>query len=410
MLPSRALALEPGAMNALRMTHAELAAWLALAHMRGVGPSAVRALVDAFGEPRAVLAQSFQSLAAFVGERLAAVVLAPPAPELETTVAQVAHWCAQPGHALISLIDPAYPAALLTMHDPPPLLYIKGRAELLLTPGIAVVGSRNATPQGLEDAKRFARALSQAGLTVISGLALGIDGAAHRGALDAAGGTVAIVGTGADVVYPMRHRELAQQIAARGAIVSEWPLGTPARREHFPRRNRMIAGLARGVLVVEAAVRSGSLITARLANEMGRDVFAMPGSIHSPLSRGCHQLIKDGAKLTETPDDIFDEFGIAAPASAAQTGIADGQEAPQAELRPRATEQRRFDVATTRLLDALGHAPATLEILVERTDMESAALQSALLTLELAGEVSALPGGRYMRVVLNQETDRAAPR
>ncbi|HWX13065.1 MAG TPA: DNA-processing protein DprA, partial [Trinickia sp.] len=253
-------------MHTSQMTTAELTAWLALAGANGLTPAALRALLDAFGAPQAVRAESFDSLAAIAGEQAARAVLAPPAAGFDESVTRLAAWCSETGNALVSLDDPAYPPTLRTMHDPPPLLYVKGRLELLHAPGVAIVGSRNATPQGLEDAEHFARTLAGAGLTVISGLALGIDGAAHRGALDGRGGTVAVIGTGADIVYPAGHRALAHALAAHGAIVSEWPLGTPARREHFPQRNRLIAGLARGVLIVEAALRSGSLITARLAN------------------------------------------------------------------------------------------------------------------------------------------------
>ena len=288
------------------------------------------------------------------------------------------------------------------MPDPPPLLYIRGRLEPLHARSVAIVGSRSATPQGLEDAGHFARALSDAGVTVVSGLALGIDGAAHRGALDWAGGTVAVIGTGADRVYPASHHALATRIAHEGAILSEWPLGTPARSSNFPQRNRLIAGLVEGVLVVEAAMRSGSLITARLANEMGRDVFALPGSIHAPLSRGCHRLIKQGAQLVETPEEILETLRMAIqqpaaarrdtpqrePLAAASTGI--GAPPPPAhEAEP--------DTDASQPLAALGYSPATLEILAERTDMPESRLQGTLLRLELAGHVTALPGGRFVR-------------
>ncbi len=401
------------------MTEAELAAWLVLAGAHGLTRAALRTLVDAFGSPQAVRAEPFQSLAAVAGETAARAALAPPAAGFDETVKSVAAWCAKPGNALVSLTDARYPATLRAMHDPPPLLYVKGRLELLHASAVAIVGSRGATPQGLEDAGYFASALANAGLAVVSGLALGIDGAAHRGALDSNGGTVALVGTGVDLVYPARHRALASEIAERGAIVSEWPLGTPARREHFPQRNRLIAGLARGVLIIEAALRSGSLITARLANEMGREVFAVPGSIHAPLSRGCHQLIKEGAKLTETPEDVLEELGIAPPPGGALRAEALLPERPPATSPQRSTREApwcrpaRMPLArhaqsrlltapegrAARVLDALGHAPATLEILAARTDIDSAALQGMLLELELAGHLNALPGGRFVRNV-----------
>ncbi len=371
-------------MRAQPMTDDERAAWLALAEARGLKPAALRALLDAFGLPPALRAQPFRALAEVAGEAAARAVLTAPAPGFAARCARTAAWLGAASHQLLALCDPAYPPALLTMHDPPPLLYVKGELSSLHTPGIAIVGARAATPPGLDDAGRFARELAGAGLAIVSGLALGIDAAAHRGALAAPHGrTVAVVGTGADLVYPARHCALADEIASRGAIVSEWPLGTPARPAHFPQRNRLIAGLAKGVLVVEAALRSGSLVTARLANEMGRDVFALPGSIHAPLARGCHQLIRDGAKLAETPDDILDELGLArAPAVAAN---------PTAATRPLAPEGQK-------LLAALGHAPATLEMLAARTDMGGTALQGNLLTLELGGHISPLPGGRYVRI------------
>jgi DNA processing protein len=299
------------------------------------------------------------------------------------------------------------------MPDPPPLLYIKGRLDLLHTRAVALVGSRSATPQGVEDAQRFARAFSAAGVTVVSGLALGIDGAAHRGGLEGIGSTVAVIGTGADIVYPAAHHALARQIAVQGAILSEWPLGTPARAANFPQRNRLIAGLVSGVLIVEAAMRSGSLITARLANEMGRDIFALPGSIHAPLSRGCHRMIKQGAKLVETPDDVLEELGFAkaAPVSAgvrrekAETPAFAAAPASYSAMEPaQATGEACASSAdglsgpdAQRLLAALGYAPTTLEILAVRTEMDYAVLQTTLLQLELAGEVCALPGGRYAR-------------
>lgn len=449
-------------MHATPLTPDALAAWLALSSGRGVPAAALRVLLSAFGDAQALLAQPFQALVDAAGERAARAVKAAAQRDrgdLSDQVERTRAWCGTPGNALVALTDPAYPAALLTLHDPPPLLYVSGRVDSLHAPSVAIVGSRNATPQGIDDAGRFARELAGCGLAIVSGLALGIDAAAHRGALDAGGYTIAVIGTGADLVYPARHRELAHEIARHGAIVSEWPLGTPAKAAHFPQRNRLIAGMSRGVLVVEAAQRSGSLITARLANEMGRDVFAMPGSIHAPLARGCHQLIKDGAKLTETPQDVLEELSpmAAAPSQAGRAarvmagdrsrpgGVTDGS-APQAPApasgphpaspergcqpragRPKAcAEQWRalplfalsdepaafvppappaprapgpvaLSAAAARVLDALGHAPAALEILAERTEMGSAALQGVLLELELRGYLTVLPGGRYVR-------------
>lgn len=395
----------------------ERAAWLRLATARGLKPAALRALLGAFGLPQNVLAQPFAALAATAGAEAAHAALAPPAPDFAAQLETLDAWCAAPGNTLVTLADPAYPPRLLAMPDPPPLLYVQGRLALLHARSVAVVGSRNATPQALEDAARFARAFAAAGVSVVSGLALGVDAAAHRGALGESGGTVAVIGTGADLVYPSAHRALAAQIAERGAIVSEWPLGTPARSANFPQRNRVIAALVEGVVVVEAAMRSGSLITARLANEMGCDVFALPGSIHAPLTRGCHGLIKQGAQLVETPEEVLESLGSLAPAprpkSAARSSSSTSPRPPAqasfampaapVESRPQETAESAAEPPASlgpdglRLLDALGHAPATLEILAQRTDMAEAALQAALLQLELAGCLNALPGGWFVR-------------
>jgi DNA processing protein len=294
-------------------------------------------------------------------------------------------WLAEPGHELVALDDADYPRPLLEIGDPPPLLYCLGRRELLARPALAIVGSRNATPQGIADAEAFAAALSAAGLTIVSGLALGIDAAAHRGALTQAGSSVAVVGTGLDRVYPARNRDLAHDLAARGLLVSEFAPGTPPLPSNFPRRNRIISGLVRGLLVVEATLQSGSLITARLAAEQGRDVFALPGSIHSPFSKGCHRLIRDGAKLVETAQDILEELALAVPlplgAGAPASGGSVTDEDPDAAS----------------VLAALGHAPADVDALVERTGRPAAVMVATLTTLELDGRVAALPGGRWQR-------------
>ena len=390
-------------MQTLPTTDNELAAWLRLSMAPGLRPGALRAMLNAFGLPAAILEQPFALLATATDEASARAALAPPGADLTCYLDAVLAWRELPGNAIVTLDDPAYPPALLTMSDPPALLYIKGRLELLHAKGVAVVGSRSATPQGVEDAERFACALSEAGLAVVSGLALGIDGAAHRGALTGRGSTIAVIGTGADLVYPAAHQLLARQIAAEGAIVSEWPLGTPARAANFPQRNRLIAGLVGGVLIVEAAMRSGSLITARLANEMGRDVFALPGSIHAPLSRGCHRMLKQGAKLVETPEEILEELGfVAAPPSNGGAATMPGAgRLPQRTrpLKPAVTATNPSELApeAQKLLAALGYAPATLEILAARTDMQEATLQSTLLQLELAGHLTVLPGGQFAR-------------
>jgi DNA processing protein len=411
----------------LPLCHGELAAWLRLALARGLKPAALRALLGAFGLPQNVLAQPFSALAAVAGADAARAAVAETGPGFAPQLEALQAWCAAPGNALFTLADPSYPPRLLAMPDPPPLLYVKGRLDLLHARAVAVVGSRSATPQALDDAARFARTLASAGLTVVSGLAHGVDGSAHRGALDERGGTVAVIGTGADLVYPAVHHALATQIAARGAIVSEWPLGTPARSANFPQRNRLIAALVEGVVVVEAAQRSGSLITARLANEMGRDVFALPGSIHAPLTRGCHGLIKQGAQLVETPEEVLEALNMG-QAPRAGHAARERKRGPKVSVPFGGTERpakwtlpllfeasppqpancakankaltppaASLDAEAQRLLEALGHAPATLEILAQRTDMAEAALQGTLLQLELAGQLDALPGGWFVR-------------
>ncbi|GAB7526847.1 DNA-processing protein DprA [Paraburkholderia sp. 2C] len=409
-------------MQSIAKTDREIAAWLRLTTAPGLKPAALRTLLASFGLPEAVLGQTFELLARETNEASARAVLAAPGAGFTAQLDAVLAWRDAPGNALLALDDPAYPPMLLTMPDPPPLLYVKGQLALLHTRSVAVVGSRGATPQGADDAKRFSRAFSDAGLAVVSGLALGIDAAAHGGALAGRTGTVAVIGTGADVVYPPAHEPLARDIAANGAILSEWPLGTPARSAHFPQRNRLIAGLVNGVLIVEAAMRSGSLITARLANEMGRDVFALPGSIHAPLSRGCHRMIKQGAKLVETPEDVLEELGMptaTAPPQAtraSETAKAksamqprqvslplalpaqdDATPPPAARPAPPSAPPPALAPDAQRLLDALGHAPTTLEILAARTEMDDSALQGTLLRLELSGYLTALPGGRYVR-------------
>src|SRR5690606_15635816 len=301
-------------------------------------------------------------------------------------------WADEPGHHVLTLADPAYPQSLLTIADPPVLLYVTGDPARLAQPALAVVGARSATPGGCDNARAFARHLAGHGWCVVSGLAQGIDAAAHEGALQAGAqgaGTVAVMGTGIDRVYPARHRDLAHQIAAHGARVSELPLGMGPLPHHFPRRNRLVAGLARGVLVVEAARQSGSLITARLAGESGREVFAIPGSIHSPLSRGCHALIRQGAKLVETAQDITDELGAATRAGRAK---ASGVATPDEASGPGTAAPE------SPLLRALGFDPLHLDALQARTGLDIATLNVQLLELELAGHVARLDGGRFQRL------------
>lgn len=338
-----------------------------------MGNTSLIRLLTAFGSPEAVLASGRSMLAPHLSAAQCDALLAgPDAAELDTALA----WLDQSGNSLMTLADEDYPKTLLEIADPPAILYCKGRRALLSQPGLGIVGSRNATPQGVRDAEAFAHALSDAGFTIISGLALGIDAAAHRGGLAGAGASVAVIGTGIDRIYPARNKALAHQLAENGLIVSEFPLGTAPLPGHFPRRNRLISGLSRGVLVVEAAPDSGSLITARVATEQGREVFAIPGSIHSPLARGCHALIKQGAKLVESAADILDEL------------------AWQQRLTPPILPETMPDP----VLDALDGAPTTLDTLAQRTGLTLDALSAKLLALELDGHIASLPGGRYQKI------------
>jgi DNA processing protein len=374
----------------------ELAAWLRLLTTPGVSRGAARRLMAAFGGPRSVFDVPAAACATRFGAELSAALAVEPAGLAALHVA-TRRWLDEatadaPRH-LVTLGDPGYPALLLETADPPLLLHAVGRLELLQAPAIAIVGSRHATPQGVDNARAFGRHLSQRGLAIVSGLALGIDAAAHEGALDGAGGTIAVVGTGLDIVYPARHASLAARIARDGLIVSEYPLGTESRALHFPQRNRVIAGLARGTLVVEAALQSGSLITARQALEAGREVFAIPGSIHAPQSRGCHRLIQQGAKLVATGDDVLEElkaipgFGLSSLAR------------PKPAVR--ASSSRVAGAHTlntdTVLLAALGHDPTSLDVLSARTGCGASELGVRLLELELQGRVARLPGGRIQR-------------
>jgi DNA processing protein len=355
------------------------AAWAALA-AAGLAAPAVVALLRAFGTPQRALDASRASVEAVVGREAAQKLAARDVAREDATRA----WLDAPGHRLVAWDHAEYPRLLLELADPPVVLYALGRVELLSRACVAIVGSRQATPQGIEDASAFARTFGEAGLTVVSGLAQGIDAAAHRGALATPASTIAVTGTGPDRVYPAAHRDLAHAIAERGLCVTEFAPGTPPLKGNFPRRNRLIAGLARGVLVVEAAPGSGSLITARCAVEQGRDVFAIPGSIHSPLSKGPHQLIRDGAKLVENAHDVLAELGFAAPSRRHADAGAEAR-APEDPLR-------------ARVLDAMGRGPVDLDRLVTRTGLRADALAAALVHLQLDGRVAALPGGGWERL------------
>jgi DNA processing protein len=362
----------------------EFSAWLRLLETPGVGREAARALLSHFGSPEAAIGASTSARGAVVPAAIASALARVPAAFGERLAAswQWLQGGPEPRDA-IAIGDPRYPQALLESPDPPLLVYARGRFELLQSPSIAVVGSRNPTPQGRENAHAFATHLAGAGWTVVSGLALGIDGAAHEGALEGSGATIAVVGTGLDIDYPLRHRALTRKIAAAGLVVSEFAVGTPGLSANFPVRNRIIAGLSRGTLVVEAAVQSGSLITARLAAEAGREVFAIPGSIHSPQSRGCHALIKQGAKLVDSAADIVEELGapIASPSPMTDRNV-----------RPAAAPSR------DPVLEALGFDPIGIDALVARTGRSAAELSALLLELELRGHVARLPGQQFQRV------------
>ncbi|MEO0002466.1 MAG: DNA-protecting protein DprA [Pseudomonadota bacterium] len=371
---------------------AERDAWLRLKLTPGIGDAGARKLLAAFGLPQVLFAQPRAALVAVVGPALAERLLTEPE-GWRARCEQTRRWLdGDARRQLLTLGDPDYPAELLQIEDPPLLLHLEGDPAALRHPlRLAMVGSRSPSAQGAEHARQFARALVEAGACIVSGLARGIDGAAHEGALEAGGCTVAVVGTGLDQVYPKAHQALARRIAARGALVSEYPLGTPPLAHHFPRRNRIISGLSQGVLVVEAAPQSGSLITARQAAEQGREVFAIPGSIHSPQSRGCHALIRQGAKLVESAADILEELRGQAPAAATVQDRGPGGTAGQAGT------QDKDPVPDDALLRVLGFEPCGLDALQARCGLDLPTLQARLLELELDGWVARLPGGAYQR-------------
>ena len=354
----------------------DVVSWLRLTLVPGVSPAVQRLLLGAFGSAPAVFGASSRQIAAAVGDESIAALLeaGPRKPLLEATLA----WLEGADCHLLVLGDAHYPKALLNIPDPPSVIYARGQLGVLNAPAVAIVGSRNATPQGVRDAEAFALALSQAGFAIVSGLALGIDAGAHRGGLAGAGSSIAVMGTGPDRIYPRRNHELAHALAAKGCLISEFALGTPPEPGNFPRRNRLISGLSRGVLVVEAALASGSLTTAKCALEQGRDVFAIPGSIHSSLSKGCHWLIKEGAKLVESAQDVLEELGCG-PAQ-----------------QPRATAPRE-DENRDPLLDAMGFAPVSIDQIAERTGLGAAKLAAQLSRLEIEGRVAALAGGWFQR-------------
>ena len=400
-------------MGTKKLDKDELSAWLRLCLTAGVGNLHGRKLLTAFGLPQAIFSQNASALRQVVSTAMANALQSQPEnfdKLLETTWTWLQ---TEPLAHVITLGDSRYPATLLNTEDPPLMLYALGNLSLIAPQSkqathdcIAIVGSRNHTPQGVLSAHAFAKAFSEAGITVVSGLALGIDGAAHEGALEASqgskatpsnyGSTIAVVGTGLDRVYPAKHHALAKRmVEEQGLIISEFPLGTPPLPPNFPKRNRIISALSLGTLVVEATVKSGSLITARMATEQGKEVFAIPGSIHAPQSRGCHALIKQGAKLVETAQDVLEELRplLTPPAL------------PNSKLLSTATNQKQNsddaddDDAPDSLVKSLGYDPVSLDALVARTGWDTASLQVRLMELELDGQVARLPGGLYQRVV-----------
>lgn len=358
--------------------------WLQLYRINGIGPSSFHKLLQAFGNPAAALRASEKQ---WRQAGLNAGQAKPPA-ERNTDPGPDLRWLEAEDHHLVLFGDPAYPALLTEIHNPPPLLFVRGDLSILDYPQLAMVGSRNPTRAGLENARAFAAHLASAGLGITSGLAIGVDGASHEGALEADGLTIAVAATGLDQVYPARHRRLADRIAASGAIVSEFPIGVKPQAEHFPRRNRIISGLSTGTLVIEAARKSGSLITARYAGEQGREIFAIPGSIHNPLARGCHQLIRQGAKLVETAEDILEELG------------------PLLASRPRASVsiESRADPATSgnpehqELLRHIDYEPTPINVIISRSGLTAEAVSSMLLIMELNGQIASEAGGCYVRI------------
>jgi DNA processing protein len=360
--------------------------WLILYHAPGVGAITFLRLIAQFGDVREILQASTGRLqASGLPPEAVAYLKQPVRQQIDRDLA----WLDQPRNRLITCLDPDYPPLLLQIPDSPPLLYIHGNVDILSSLQLAIVGSRNPTVFGRRTATEFSGCLALAGLTITSGLAVGIDTASHMGALEVGKPTIAVMGTGLDRVYPADNRDLAHKIAERGALVSEFPIGTPPRPENFPRRNRIISGLSLGTLVVEAATRSGSLISARCATEQGREVFAIPGSIHNPLSRGCHALIRQGAKLVETAQDILDELGTLAAATPVTARCSDAVTPDQSTELPADYLQ---------LLDSMGYSQTSVDMLVETSGLTPAIVSSMLLQLELKGFIASCQGGLYIRL------------
>jgi DNA processing protein len=369
-----------------QITAKTLTDWLTLYHTPGVGSVTFHQLLDVIPN-----LEGLQDIGSGVLGRLGlpqASIKALQHPQ-QAAIMRDLEWHDKTGNRILCCNEPDYPLLLSQLPDPPPLLYVHGNVQVLNEPQLAMVGSRNPTASGRQTARDFSRHLSAAGLIITSGLALGIDAASHQGALDAGGSTVAVMGTGLDRVYPARHRDLAREISGQGALVSEFPVGTPPKAENFPRRNRIISGLSLGTLVIEAALRSGSLISARCAGEQGREVFAIPGSIHNPLARGCHHLIRQGAKLVETAQDVIDELGPLAGACAGP-----GQYQATGGL----AEQPQLNAEYTQLLEYIGFDSSSVDQLVTTSGLTPAEVSSMLLQLEMQGFIASSPGGLYNRL------------
>jgi len=372
-------------MESQRQDLTEKLLWISLSNIPGIGAQTFCQLLKAFGTPDQIYSASLKQLRQVVNENIAHAITQGFDPLLYAASLQ---WLSQPNNHLVTLADEDYPRALLEISDPPAFLYAKGNLALLNQASIAIVGSRNATVQGEKNAQAFAAELCSYNLCVVSGLALGIDGAAHRGALSANGATIAVVGTGLDIVYPAKHRDLAHEIAQHGLIISEFDLGVPSKPQNFPKRNRIISGLSLGCLVVEANLQSGSQITARLATEQGREVFAIPGSIHSPMSKGCHQLIKQGAKLVDSVQDIVEELHLSAIGTTNASNTLKIDEALLSE-----------NTSASLILSKLGFDPMRLENIVSATGLTVSEVSSMLMVLELEGKIASLTGGHFQKIM-----------
>lgn len=418
------------------LSFAELSAWLRLSTEPELGYSQACLLLREFGLPDAIYDASSTQLSKWLPMPLAARMSASPDTAHEALLNTTRQWLEHPAHHLLTLADPDYPKALLELHDPPLVLYVNGALPVLHQPALAIVGARTATPGGCDNANAFAHYLAQRGWCIVSGLAEGIDTAAHEGALASShGNTIAVMATGLDIVFPARNRDLAHRIAARGALVSEFPLGTRALPFHFPRRNRLVAALGQGVLVVEAAMKSGSLITARLGAELGREVFAIPGSIHSPVARGCHQLIRQGAKLVESGQDIHDELQqphliphlksegslsskgkqrtarskrstthtlanhptLADPQQPSTTTHTEAQTTPHTQTNTPADSVPNLSPPASAVLNAMGFDPVDMDTLQARTSLDWAQLSTLMVELELNEIIVRHNDGQFAR-------------